>query len=240
MSIAPTQDGLQIAVRNFLTAVLPTDVVVIAGVYNRVSEPRDDRFVTMIPIRATRLRTNVDTEGDVKFTASIAGNTMTVTAVARGTIKVGATLSGTGVTAAKILTGSGGVGTYTISGAPQTVSSRTISSGARDLEQGAQVTVQLDFHTKDNTAQDLAQEVSTKLRDEYGVQQFAEQSPNYGVVPLYADDPRYVPFLNEGTQSEFRFMLEAQFQVNQITSVPAQFMDAAAVTTVSVDTLPTP
>jgi hypothetical protein len=65
------------------------------------------------------------------FTASIAMTTMTVSAVASGTILIGHTISGTGVTTATItaqLTGTtGGVGTYTIS-VSQTVASTTISS----------------------------------------------------------------------------------------------------------------
>jgi len=65
------------------------------------------------------------------FTATVALTTMTVTAVTSGTILIGHTISGSGVTSATItaqLTGTtGGVGTYTVS-ASQTVSSTTISS----------------------------------------------------------------------------------------------------------------
>lgn len=67
-------------------------------------------------------------------TASIAGNTMTVTAVGSGSLSIGQTLSGSGVTAGTTITangtGTGGTGTYTVS-ASQTVSSTTITaSGA--------------------------------------------------------------------------------------------------------------
>jgi len=62
-------------------------------------------------------------------TASISGTTMTVTAVTSGTLKIGQTIEGTGVTDGTIIkafgTGSGGAGTYTVS-ASQTVSSTTI------------------------------------------------------------------------------------------------------------------
>jgi len=64
-----------------------------------------------------------------KFTASITATTMTVTAVASGTIYLGQTVQGTGVTAGTIIsafgTGSGGTGTYTVS-ATQTVGSETM------------------------------------------------------------------------------------------------------------------
>ena len=62
-------------------------------------------------------------------TASITGTTMTVTAVTSGTLRIGQTIEGSGVTDGTIIkafgTGSGGAGTYTVS-ASQTVSSTTI------------------------------------------------------------------------------------------------------------------
>jgi hypothetical protein len=64
-------------------------------------------------------------------TASISTNTMTVTAVASGTLSVGQIISGTGVTAGTRITafvsGTGGNGTYTVS-VSQTVSSTTITA----------------------------------------------------------------------------------------------------------------
>ena len=64
-----------------------------------------------------------------KFTASISGTTMTVTAVASGTIYLGQTIQGSGNTAGTIvsafITGSGGTGTYTVS-ATQTIASETM------------------------------------------------------------------------------------------------------------------
>ena len=62
-------------------------------------------------------------------TGSIASTTLTVSAVTSGTLRIGQTIEGTGVTDGTIITafgtGSGGVGTYTVS-ASQTVSSTTI------------------------------------------------------------------------------------------------------------------
>ena len=64
------------------------------------------------------------------FTASIAGTTMTVTAVGSGTIAVGQLITGTGVTAGTTITalgtGTGGTGTYTVS-TTQTTASTTIT-----------------------------------------------------------------------------------------------------------------
>lgn len=62
-------------------------------------------------------------------TGSISGTTLTVTAVTSGTLYVGQTVQGTGVTALTIITalgtGSGGAGTYTVS-TSQTVSATTL------------------------------------------------------------------------------------------------------------------
>jgi hypothetical protein len=64
-------------------------------------------------------------------TGSIAGTTLTVSAVTSGTVYVGAQISGTGVTAGTTITalgtGTGGTGTYTVS-TSQTVSSTTITT----------------------------------------------------------------------------------------------------------------
>lgn len=238
-AVSPTQSNLTAAIRSFLLEVLPAGTEVIAGVVNRVPEPRATNFVTMIPIRLERLRTNVDTMADCRFIGSIAALNLTVTAVTFGTIRVGAIVNGTGVTAGTRVvsqtSGSpGGVGVYVVS-ASQTVASRVLATGQREIEQGVKATVQLDFHTAGTTAADLAQIVSTTLRDPFGVEQFANQTPNYGVVPLYADDPRYIPFINEAQQYEWRWMLEACFQINQTVVVPQQYADGVVVELESVD-----
>jgi hypothetical protein len=70
------------------------------------------------------------------FTASIAGTTMTVTAVGSGTIAVGQLITGTGVTAGTTITalgtGTGSTGTYTVS-ASQTTASTTITVVGQDF-----------------------------------------------------------------------------------------------------------
>lgn len=67
----------------------------------------------------------------VTGTIGPASTTMTVTAVASGTLAVGQVISGTGVTAGTTITvfgtGTGGTGTYTVSAA-QTVASTTITA----------------------------------------------------------------------------------------------------------------
>ena len=71
--------------------------------------------------------------GGAMFTASIAGTTMTVSAVNYGVIQVGQTLVGVGVasgtTVSAYVTGTGGAGTYTVS-PTQTVASEQMQTGS--------------------------------------------------------------------------------------------------------------
>lgn len=68
------------------------------------------------------------------FTGSISGTTLTVTAITKGSIEIGEVITGNGITGTTyitaILTGTGGIGTYTISGAVKytTLTSRTLYS----------------------------------------------------------------------------------------------------------------
>ena len=77
--------------------------------------------------------TFLDAGNPAEFTGSIAGTTLTVTAVASGTIKVGQWISGSGITASPqttitaLGTGTGGIGTYTVNQS-QTVASTSITS----------------------------------------------------------------------------------------------------------------
>jgi hypothetical protein len=65
-----------------------------------------------------------------RFTATISGTTLTVSAVASGTIYLGQTLQGAGITAGTIIkalgTGTGGTGTYTISTAHTIATGQTM------------------------------------------------------------------------------------------------------------------
>lgn len=72
-----------------------------------------------------------------KVTGSIAGTTLTVTAVSYGTLGIGQTLAGSGITPGTKITalgtGTGGTGTYTVD-TSQTASSTTITTAATSTE----------------------------------------------------------------------------------------------------------
>jgi hypothetical protein len=172
-------------------------------------------------------------------TVTAAWGLLTVTAVSFGVVLVGATVFGAGVSANTQITaqgtGTGGVGTYVVSPS-QTVGSGVLSSGATVLQQNSISVVQIDCHSGDETAGDLAQIISTSFRDPTAVDFFAGlAAPLNQVAPLYADDPRFVPFRNEADKIEWRYVLEARMQVNQSVLLPQQFMDAAVVVVESVE-----
>lgn len=244
MTISPTQSNLTTAVRRFLLDVLDPGVEVILFGDNRVPEPKGGSFVIMTPVRFDRLATNRDSSLDLKMTGSIAGGEMDITDISprsRGTVQIGTRIFGVDVAANTVVialgTGTGGVGTYTVAPA-QTISSRTLSGGKQRLVQPAQASVQLDFHNAPQgtpAASDMAQTVSTVLRDGVGVSMFANQVPNYGVSPLYADDPRQMPFVNDQQQYEWRWVLAAEFQVDQQVDIAQEYADSVIVGLIEVD-----
>ena len=239
-TISPTQSDAQAVLRSFMLGVLPSGTDVIAGVVNRVPEPTNPNFVVMIPIRFERLATTRDDKGDVKFTGSTAADVLTVSNVAHGAIGLGNQLFGVNVADLTLITEQlsgppGGAGTYRISKA-QGLSTRTLAAGIISRVQNAEITVQLDFHTADNSASDMAQTVSTLLRDLYGTDFFRTQpAPFNAITPLYADDPRYMPFINENQQYEWRWTLDCCLQINQVVATPQQFADTAVIGLIEVD-----
>ena len=90
-----TQSQIMTALRSVLLAILPSGVAVIQAQDNLVPEPAGSDFVVMTPLMRTRLETNVDAYADAAFTGSVAGTTLTVSAVRLGAITVGATVSDT-------------------------------------------------------------------------------------------------------------------------------------------------
>ena len=235
----PTQTQIQVALVGFLTAILPSGVPVVAGQVNKVPEPDEDDFCILWLLRRERIETNVDSTADVKFTGAIAGATLTVSSVARGSISPGATLFGVGVASNTVIqtqTGGtpGGMGTYTVS-PTQTVASETLSSGATNATQNTQIVYQIDVHGPNSS--DNAQVISTLFRDPWGVDWFNAYAVANGVnvCPLFADDPRQVPFINAENQYETRWIVEAHLQSNQTVSVPQQYADAVTVTPISVN-----
>lgn len=235
MTISPTELDCFKVLRTFLLSVLPLGADVIRGQVNRVPEPLDANFIVVWGLRRPRLATNIDSEADVRLTGSISGTTLTVSDVSIGTITVPSVLFGpdvaAGTTIAAQLSGpSGGAGTYTVSPS-QTVPSETLSAGGKDMTQEAEFVFQLDSHGPNSA--DNATIISTALRDDYAVEVFASLNPN--ISPLYADDPKQMPFINDQQQYEDRWIVEAHLQVNTTFRVPQEFADTAEVDVINVE-----
>lgn len=233
----PTQSQAQNALRQFLLAILPVGTEVVAGQNNRVPEPDADNFVVTTPILRERLETNIDSFADVSFVGSISGTTLTVSSIAFGTIAIGQTLFGSGITAGTIITGlgsgTGGVGTYVVS-ILQTIGSQAMASGTETILQPTRLTIQCDFHSADlNISGDMAQTFTTLFRDSYGVS-FMEP---LGATPLYTSEPRQIPFRNGEQQTESRWVVDAVMQVNElVTDLPTQFADELTIDVTDVAT----
>jgi len=112
------------------------------------SDPYFDYTTLLLPGNGTNGAQNntfLDSGNPAEFTGSISGTTLTVTAVASGTIKVGQWISGSGITASPqttitaLGTGTGGTGTYTVNQS-QTVSSTTITSNGFPITRNGNTT----------------------------------------------------------------------------------------------------
>lgn len=235
MQLSLTEEQIFTALRAFLLDVLPAGTPVIQAQTNRVPEPHEVDFVSMTPILRERLETNVDSYdsaqdvqvltfttltsipsvGDVLVNSlgastgtvvSVSGLAVTVNALTQAYFAIGDAVSNT--------THVGAVGTVT-----------GVAYGGATSMQPIKMTIQLDIHGP--LAGDNAQIVSTLLRDTYGVDQFA--TSGFDVVPLYATDPKQLPFLNGEEQVETRYVVDAVLQCNPVVTIPQQYGNAASV-----------
>lgn len=228
IQISITQSQTLAAVRAFLLGALPAGIEVVRGQDNRVPEPTGPDFVVMTPTLRGRLSTNVDEYDDAAFTGLIDGTILTVSDVQIGQIVVGRTLFGVDVTPGTTITalgtGTGGVGTYTIT-PTQTVSEQTMAAGMKSLQQSTEVTIQLDVHGP--ASAENAAVITTLFRDDYAAQAMADT----GVAPLYAADAHQLPFSNGEQQVEQRWVVDLVLQVKPTLNVPQQFAEALEITT---------
>lgn len=233
-TLSLTESQTVAALRSFLLAILPAGIEVIRAQGNQVAMPKGPNFVTLTPLSRERLATNVDSYEDCAFTGSISGTTLTVSDVSVGTIVVGATLFGPNVTAGTTITalgtGTGDIGTYTVS-TSQTAASGVIACGSSNMLQATRVTVQVDAYGP--ASADYAQILTTTFRDSFAVDQFALSG--FDVAPLYADDANQIPLIDGESQYESRWTIKCVLQCNPVVSFPLQFADALQVELIDVD-----
>lgn len=234
VALSLTQEQTLTALRSFLMAVLPPEVEVVQAQDNRVPEPGGNDYVVMTPMFRERLSTNVDGFQDALFTGSFNGTTLTISSVVFGELVVGSYVFGVNVLdGTKVMsfgTGTGGVGTYTVSQS-QTLADETLAAGSQTMLQAVKFTVQVDVFGPQGA--DYVHIITTAFRDSYAVDQFA--ASGFDVAPLYMGDPRQMPFTDGEQQVENRWMSEAVMQCNPIVTVPQQFAASLSVGLIDVD-----
>jgi hypothetical protein len=236
ISVVPNDFATLASLRTFILSLLPDGVEVVKGQTNRVPPPAGSNYVVMTPTLRERLSTNVDEFVDTRMIGSIAGDTLTITEVDYGGIKLGSVILGVDVLPRTYVTsvfpGSGGTGVYKVTPV-QSISGRVLAAGVLDALMPTKVTIQIDVHGPDSS--DYVHRISTMFRDDYAYLSFTRGTP--GIVPLYADDPKQVPFINDSNQYEFRWVLEACLQVNAtVEDIPQEFFEQIVVGLINVDT----
>ncbi|KVH51178.1 LIC_12616 family protein [Burkholderia diffusa] len=97
----------------------------------------------------------------------------------------------------------------------------------KDVWQATRLTVQLDIHGP--ASGDTVQVITTLWRDAYACDAFA--AADLDIAPLYASEPRQMPFLNEAQQVEPRWSVDLVMQVNPLVTVPQDFAAALEIGT---------
>lgn len=238
LTVTPNQNQIYQALNSFLQSILPTGTEIVVGNNNRTPQPKSPNFVVMTVIRRERLETNVDTFQDCGFIGSIAGNILNVEAFAPNSLplSVGQPVWGTGVVPGTLVTGTtlsvGGTGPFNINIAQNAFGS--MSAGGFSFLQPTLVVIQCDVHSADaETSSDMAQIISTMLRDQYAVSFF--NGLPWDIWPIHADDPRQAPWIDAEQQYETRNIVEVNLQANQvITGIGQQAFDIVTVNLIEV------
>lgn len=111
-----------------------------------------------------------------------------------------------------------------------------ISAGLEaTYSQKSQCVIQLDVHGPE--AFNNATIISTMFRSSYATDYFTS---NFGsnIAPLFADDPRQAQFVSGEQQYEDRYIVEANLQVKQTVTTPAQSATSLDVGITDVETNP--
>ena len=237
-------------------------VSIIRGQTNRVPEPNRPDFVVMWPIRRARLGQNVSTLTDTYVSGTIVSNVLTAVSVISGSVTAGVPIIGLGVTPGcyvklQISGISGGVGTYATSTTANVTQVQVIGGdgnpviggdgnpvyasgtpyfalGTNAIAQPTEIIVQCDLHGP--ASADNAQVITTYFRDDAGIQAF--RTLVSGLEPLYADDPRQIPFINGEQQYEERWCVDVHLQATPVITTSVQFATALSVSLYPVENYP--
>ena len=236
--LTPTKTDVFRVVGAFLKSILPDGFDIVQGQINRVAQPRSPDFAVMWLLRQDRLSTNGHEFVDGIFTGSIAADALTITAVDPNfsePLAPGHQIFGVdmvvGTTIVSQTSGPpGGIGVYKVSKS-QVFPSGLIAAGVANLTQATQTVLQIDVHGPNGA--DNATIVTTAFRDEIAADFFASMSA--AISPLYADDPKQLPFQNAEQQWEDRWIVEAHIEVDYTVTFPQQFFRNVIANLINVD-----
>lgn len=217
-------DAVIQALGDFLDAVLPGYAGSVQGQDNRVAQPKGANYAVLTPMMQRRLSTNVDVWADCAFTGSAdAQGRLSVSSVLLGVISAGMPLYGLGVAPGTT------VGMDSASIAPAAVLPfATYACGGIAATQATDVTVQCDLYGP--ASADNAAVLSTLFRGVWAADWFEAQGwAGKGLTPLYADDPRQMPFWNAESQNENRWSIDVHMQADRTVTVPQDFADRVTI-----------
>lgn len=92
----------------------------------------------------------------------------------------------------------------------------SFEDGQADVQQSVEMQIQLDFFGEQ--AGEFSRTFANLWRDEYACEQLKM------CQPLYADNPRYLPFTNEEEQFEERWTVTANLQYNPVVMHSQEFI----------------
>lgn len=107
--------------------------------------------------------------------------------------------------------------------------------GVETIHRSSSWTCQLDCFGKQ--AQNAATVISTLFRTDFACRHFANRHDGIVIQPLYASEPRQLPFINAEMNYEKRWVVEVTLQFNALIVVPAAFARELHVTPVPIETL---
>lgn len=206
-----------------------------------VPEPASDDFILMSSLSQERLEFNETSFADNLFIGSISGSILTVTAITRGTVAIGAILRdlaspthiAVNTMVGQQLNGSpGGIGQYAVSPS-QSVEQEPIYGGVRSDLAGTKWTVQLDVHGPNSM--NNARVIETLFFSEVATDYFT--ATGLPIAPLYCGEPTQAPFQNAEQQIEYRWVIDLCLEIGAIVSTPQQFADTVKVHTVEASVI---
>jgi len=202
--ITPTDDTLFKVLGDFIEGLI--DCKAVQGFVNRAAMPIGG-FITMATLRQIRLSTNTTFYNDtfVEQGVSFGGEEVV--------------FDGQPITFAEQDVFFGGE-EVVFDG--QNIAFGGTPNGTKAVTQAIEWTVQLDCYGVQSMQ--WANILTTLFRDEFSCSALKPY-----IQPLGADDPISLPLINGEQQYEQRWVVEAKFQYNSITTVPQQFFDRAVV-----------